>query len=206
MSPTYTGKGNRRYRYYICGKAQQHGWSECPSPSVPAGEIEQFVVDQIKGLGRDPAIIAETIRHVRSHTEGDIERLGHERQSLLQQLRGDNARLQAAAAMSDQRQQVSLLADLHDRVRLAERRLTEIDNELILLRGQLINETDIANALADFDKVWETLAPREQARVLELVVKQVEYDGQHGNVKLTFHPTGIQSLRDALANHQEDAA
>jgi site-specific DNA recombinase len=28
MSHTYTAKGNRRYRYYVCGTAQQRGWSE----------------------------------------------------------------------------------------------------------------------------------------------------------------------------------
>jgi site-specific DNA recombinase len=65
MSHTYTAKGNRRYRYYVCGTAQQRGWSECPAPSVPAGQIERFVVEQIQSIGRDPAVIAETTRQVR---------------------------------------------------------------------------------------------------------------------------------------------
>jgi site-specific DNA recombinase len=63
LSHTYTcKKGTRRYRYYLCGTAQQRGWDQCPSPSVPAGEIERFVVDQIQQLGTDPKLIAETIR------------------------------------------------------------------------------------------------------------------------------------------------
>ena len=48
--------------------------------------------------------------------------------------------------------------------------------------------------------------PREQARLLELLVERVEYDGEHGNVSLTFHPCGIKSLTEELAHQQEDAA
>lgn len=182
MSHTYTAKGNRRYRYYVCGTAQQRGWSECPSPSVPAGEIERFVVEQIKGIGRDPTVVAETVCQVRQQTEAGIERLQQERSALQRQLRDDNARLQAAAAMTDHVERVSRLANAQECVRAAERRLTEIDNELIALRGELVEEAEVKKALAEFDQLWETLAPREQARVLELLVERVEYDGQRGSV------------------------
>ena len=206
MSHTYTAKGNRRYRYYVCGTAQQRGWSECPSPSVPAGEIERFVVEQIKCLGRDANVVAETVRQVREQTEANIKQLDQERVGLQRQLRDDHARLQAAAALSDHLHRVTLLADSQERVRVAERRLTEIDNELVSLRGKLVDEAEVTRALADFDKLWETLAPREQSRVLELLVERVDYDGEHGRISLTFHPAGIKSLTHELASHQEDAA
>jgi site-specific DNA recombinase len=206
MSHTYTCKGNRRYRYYVCGTAQQRGWSQCPSPSVPAGEIERFVVEQIKGIGRDPAVIAETVRQVRQQTEAGIERLEQERSALRRQLRDDHTRLQAAAAMTDHVERVSRLADVQQCLRAAERRLTEIDNELISFRGELVDEVEVARALAEFDQLWETLAPREQARVLELLVERVEYDGQRGSVSLTFHHCGVKMLTQELANRKEDAA
>ena len=206
MSHTYTAKGNRRYRYYVCGTAQQRGWSECPSPSVPAGEIERFVVEQIKGIGRDPTILSKTLRQVRQQTEAGTEQLNHERTALQQQLRNDYARLQATAAMTNQCDRVSGLADLQDHIRTAERRLTEVDNELIALREQSIDESEVATTLAEFDQLWEALAPREQARVLELLVARVDYDGQRGKVSLTFQPTGIQSLTQELAHQQEHVA
>ncbi len=53
MSHSYTKKGNRLYRYYVCNNAQQNGRAACPAPSVPAGEIEAFVVEEIKAIGRD---------------------------------------------------------------------------------------------------------------------------------------------------------
>lgn len=206
MSHTYTSKGNRRYRYYVCGTAQQRGWSECPSPSVPAGEIERFVVDQIKSIGRDPAVISETVQQVRGQTEEGIERLNHERAALQRQLRDDNTELQSAAAVTKHVDRVSRLADLLDRIRAAERRLTEIDNELISLNAELLDDTEVTKALEDFDQLWDALAPREQAALLEVLIERVEYDGERGNVSLTFHPSGIKSLTQELANQQEDAA
>jgi site-specific DNA recombinase len=59
MPHTHTVKRNTRYRYYVCLHAQKQGWSACPSQSVPAAEIERFVIDQIRRYGRDTALPAE---------------------------------------------------------------------------------------------------------------------------------------------------
>ena len=56
---SHTGK---RYRYYVCLAAQKKGWDTCPSKSVPSGEIERFVVEQIKAVGRDPATMRLSAR------------------------------------------------------------------------------------------------------------------------------------------------
>jgi site-specific DNA recombinase len=53
MIHTYTSKGNRQYRYYVCVNAQKRGWDNCPTKSIPAHEIERFVVDQIRAVGKD---------------------------------------------------------------------------------------------------------------------------------------------------------
>jgi site-specific DNA recombinase len=47
MTPSHTRKGSRHYRYYVCCAAQKRGWQGCPSKAVPAGAIEQIVLEQI---------------------------------------------------------------------------------------------------------------------------------------------------------------
>jgi len=171
---------------------------------VPAGEIERFVVDQIKSVGRDPLIIKETLAQARSQAEDQTERLKAERSELRGRLRDDHAelgRLAAASRPGDPR-----LVDAHDRIRDAERRVTEIDDELATLDGELVDEAEVAAALADFDAVWDCLAPREQARAIELLVERVEYDGDGGSVSITFRPSGIKALAGELANRKEEAA
>jgi site-specific DNA recombinase len=48
MVVTYTAKGDRRYRYYVCRVARRQGWSACPTKSVPARTIEESVVTQLR--------------------------------------------------------------------------------------------------------------------------------------------------------------
>jgi site-specific DNA recombinase len=52
MTPSQTRKGTRQYRYYTCCAAQKRGWQGCPSKAVPAGEMEQLVLEQIHERGR----------------------------------------------------------------------------------------------------------------------------------------------------------
>ena len=60
MSHSYASRGTRRYRYYVCTAAQKQGWHTCPSPSVPAAELERFVVDELRTIARDPELRAAT--------------------------------------------------------------------------------------------------------------------------------------------------
>ncbi len=199
MSHTYTCKGTRRYRYYVCGTAQQRGWDQCPAPSVPAGEIERFVVDQIQQIGTDPQLITETIRQVRLQSEDGITRLSEERSSLQQQLRSNHADLQATASLPGTTKRISQLADLQDQLRTTERRLTEIDNDLASLRANQIDEAEVTHLLANFHQTWDSLAPRDQARVIELLIERIDYHGQQGQISLTFRPHGFQALTQETA-------
>jgi len=90
------------------------------------------------------------------------------------------------------------MADLQDRIRAAEQRATQVREELIALGRQLVDEKEVAKALTLFDPVWETLSPREQVRVVRLLVQRVEYDGEKSTVAVTFHPAGIKTLADEL--------
>jgi site-specific DNA recombinase len=91
------------------------------------------------------------------------------------------------------------VADLQDRIRVAEQRSTQVREELIALERDLVDENETARALAVFDPVWETLAPREQARVIRLLVQRVDYDGEKGTVSVSFHPAGIKILSREFA-------
>jgi len=42
--------------------------------------------------------------------------------------------------------------------------------------------------------VWGTLSPREQARIVQLLVERVDYDGREGTIAVTFRPNGIRTL------------
>lgn len=209
MTPTHaTRGGNKRYRYYVCTAAQKRGRQACPSPSIPAGEIERFVVEQIKCIGRDPELVAETVRQAHGQAEQRVEELAAEERRLERELVGHHRELRKIVAEpgvdADSGMTTTRLADVQERIASAERRLTEVRDEAERLRRDIIDAADVARALAEFDPVWEPLSPHEQARLLRLLIDRIDYDGREGMISITFHASGIKALADR--QFQGDAA
>jgi site-specific DNA recombinase len=69
MTPSHSAKGSRRYCYYTCTNAQKRGWGACPSKSVPAGEIDNLVVERIRAVGRDPDLCRQIHAQARGQEE-----------------------------------------------------------------------------------------------------------------------------------------
>src|SRR5262245_35989383 len=68
MSPTHCSRnGTRRYRYYFCRQRRP----ACPSRSVPALEIERFVIEQIHGMVMGIAADAAVVTEIAAD-EGDV--------------------------------------------------------------------------------------------------------------------------------------
>jgi len=81
MTPAHAGKGVRRYRYYVCTKAQKQGWHTCPSPSVPAAAIEGFVLGQLPECGPAQAALPPGTSHdeQRQLVNRVVERIQYDR-------------------------------------------------------------------------------------------------------------------------------
>ena len=140
---------------------------------------------------------------IRSYNFADIEQLQADGdwQRLTDLLASDAAMLEAAGA-DDDSPATRQLADLQERIQSGERRLTEIREEVLRLRRELVDEQDLANVLHQFDPLWKSLSTREQARVLQLLIERIDYDGKDGKVSVTFRPSGITEL----VTHEEEAA
>ena len=57
-----------------------------------------------------------------------------------------------------------------------------------------LSEDEVLAAMTDFDPLWEHMAPRERARLVELLVERVLVDSDVGTVAITFRPSGIRTL------------
>jgi hypothetical protein len=86
MSPTHTRKGNRLYRYYVSQDVLQRGSEACPVGRVPAGEIEAAVIDQLRGVFRQPEIVVGSWRAANSEQDDITEAEAREALSQLDPL------------------------------------------------------------------------------------------------------------------------
>lgn len=202
MAHSFTTRGTTRYRYYTCLAAQKRGWQACPTKSVPAGDLERFVVQEIKCIGRDPTVVASTFAAANAAVRGRLTEIDHERTILSRELRRHHAAVKRTGDAAH-------LGDLHQQIHAANRRVAALGDEEAALRETTVSEREVAAALAEFDTMWSVLSPREQARVLHLLVERVVVDRVENTCRITFNPTGIRALGggdDAIAIATADAA
>jgi DNA invertase Pin-like site-specific DNA recombinase len=60
LSPTFSTKKGRHYRYYVSQVLLQGGRNDAPYRRLPAGEIEALVMAQVRALLRQPEVVVGT--------------------------------------------------------------------------------------------------------------------------------------------------
>ncbi len=193
MTPTYSGKGRVKYRYYNCGHRHRDGAAACPSGKVGATKIEKWIVDRVRAIGKDPDILARTAEETRRQL---TERKGA--------LRSEIAALQKVldAAHATRRGQI-VAAGRKTRgagteapadIPATEQRLVALESELAGLNCLGLSPDGLRAAIQSFDPVWEELTQREQQRIVRLLIERIDYDGAAGKVAVTFSADGVRLL------------
>ena len=191
----FTGRNGKHYRYYTCTHAIKSGRKACPSGSLPAAEIERWVVDKVRSIARDKTLIAEVTRQAQVLAGADLASLETEASGLRRDLVRYHAELRKRTADGPVRGvKADRIADLHALIAQAESRLADVRSQLQQQENTRIEEHDVLAAFVDFDNVWNALSPREQADLLALLVKRVEFDGATSELAISFHSTAIKTL------------
>ncbi|MCS7466435.1 zinc ribbon domain-containing protein [Stieleria sp. ICT_E10.1] len=203
MIPSHSTKPNgKRYRYYVCAMAQKRGWANCPTKSVPAGEIERFVVDQIRCIGRDSDLARKVMEQAEVQSRTQIAALANEQHLLLKNLGLWQTQLgevlRKLPAMGEDSLMLGILADLQDRILEGEKRLTTIRIESDQLARSKVDPDSATETLAHFDDLWQSLVPREQTELIQMLIQTIEYDGEAGKISIAFHPSGIGVIEQRL--------
>ena len=193
MGHTYTKKCNKLYRYYLCTTRQKRGDQACNTARLPAQEIEDFVIEMIKGIGRDPVLMEKVFTETAYRKELDQSRLEQEQQQLLeiqQQAKAKIEQLVAAISGSDTslRTVREHLSKVEDVVNRTEQELAEIDEQLARLESETVDRERLFDALTRFGSLWEVLAQRERIKLMRQLIETVVFDPVTGNVSLAFKP------------------
>ena len=135
-------KRHQRYRYYTCVSAQKRGWNQCPSKSIPAGQIEQFVVEQIKCIGRDEALLHEVLSQAREQAEAPVwpnwRRNSGAWKRIFSAGMARSVNSPASCAGDDNSPVIARLADLQERIGLVEGRVQKVREQIRALPQQLL--------------------------------------------------------------------
>ncbi len=203
MSPTYSSKGSKRYRYYVCSQAQKRGWNHCPTQSIPAGQIERIVLAQISKVGQDSERLQKILteasqqRHVRlTALESDRRRLERELKILTESLSPTNA--------SDEGNQ-SGFETIQENIGHLQRRLAETQEQTLAFQRPALELEQVAQALMALEQRFDELPVIEQARLIRSMVERVDYDGAQGKLALTLDPAGLVAVLEEQNQRKENS-
>lgn len=91
------------------------------------------------------------------------------------------------------------LVELETQAAALATRLAESELERAAADQSTLDPNDLATALGLSDPIWDSLFQADQARIIELLIRRIEYNGKSDNPAISFHPTGIKALAEEIA-------
>ncbi|MFO8011907.1 MAG: recombinase family protein [Phycisphaerae bacterium] len=192
MGTTFTTRRGKRYRYYLCNRAEKHGRDTCPIKSVAASDVERAVVEQLRHVFRTPEMVARTFRAVQAKVDEDRDVDRRKRQNLetrAAELKRAIRRLASAEGGGFLAEQ---LETLNGELAAVEGQLRSADGAPGKPNSDLPTEQEVADALRHVDPLWDQLFPSEQERIVRLLVKEVVVNTEGLVVRLKTN--GLKSL------------
>lgn len=194
MISIYRTKDSRRYRHYVCAQAHQSTCVNRKTRSVSEAAVMAEVYRQIRGLGSDPRIAARAGANAEEQRRSRVADLDAEREATERVAANleAQARTLSPRGPCHGRMVTDGMTELQTRILQMERRLAEIQQELI--RSQSVDESDLCAVLAQFECVWESLNSREQARIIRILVERIVYNGKTNRVTVSFQSPAIREM------------
>ena len=206
-----TRKRGNEYRYYRCVTRVKAGADACEAQPLPANAIESYVVDRLRAVVSDPALVADIERRLQVRLVARRATLEAERKALpatIANLSAEGGRLVASMAtmsgparrlLDDRVQQVG------DELARREEKLREVEQQLAALAEARVDVDWVAEALRDFDPVWEALTPDNRGRLLAALICRIDVDEPAGRVEIHLADvSGVAASTDDMEDGEED--
>jgi site-specific DNA recombinase len=161
---TVTRKGKKSsstHRYYVCSNASKRGRAACPCPSLPAKDLEDFVLAQLKPLLTEDPTLGVVVEEARQQLADAAQRRVDELAGLREQVASTAGAVGKDAAK--------------DRERL-KRQITALEARIEADEAQRVDADEIVGAVESFDVLWAAMLPGEREQLMKAMVQSVEYD------------------------------
>ncbi|MFY7896340.1 MAG: recombinase zinc beta ribbon domain-containing protein, partial [Phycisphaerales bacterium] len=154
-------KSSKTHKYYVCANAAKRGRAACPCPSLPAKDLEEFVLSQLKPLLTEDGTLAAVVEEARHQLADAAQRRVEELAALREQLAS-----QAGCVGKD-------VAKQRERLK---RQVKALEASIAADEARHVDEDEIVGAVESFDSLWAAMLPGEREQLMKALVERVEYD------------------------------
>lgn len=184
---TGSKKKTKYYRYYTCANKRLNGAHACPSTSIPAGDIENLVIEQLMAIGSNPELqdkVYEQLSKSHSARAKETQTVHRTAKRQLEQI----TRELTASREFDAPQ--SLLTHLEQKQQEAENVLQTAEN---FEQFALPSKDEVIAVVRDMQALWPSFTAAEKCAFVKILVREVEYDAEDGSLTVHFNEDGIIS-------------
>ena len=189
MYQTYASSKERRYRYYVCSRAQQKSDDQCTTRSVSAPAVEDAVVESFRRVGVHPRVLEKTERVIRQRLAEETAKLRDELSGV--QARVKNLKSQCARLRGSDPQRES---ELKDQITAGEVRTASLKQEIQARERARLDEPELRKTMGSLDVLWKAMNIQQQSHLLRQLIEKVGYDGRSGKVTVSFKSASIKEL------------
>jgi len=175
MVHSFTTKGSVTHRYYLCHSRIGAQAKKCKGGSLPAGQVEDFVLDKVRHRFSEPEIVTRVLDLVREQSNERRRDLEAQRTLVVDEIVSAQAILNLGPN-----------ADAADRHEQATRTLADVDRQLADIDATLVDRATVVQGLTEFTPVWVSLSPTERASLLATVVGEVRWNAVDSEIAITM--------------------
>jgi site-specific DNA recombinase len=195
MYPTYSSSGERRYRYYVCLRAQQRNETHCLTRAVSAPAIEGAVLETVRSIGVHPRVLEGTIRAARREVAQQIGLLEDELRAVQVRVKNFKSQLARMRQLDPARQ-----ASLSEQIAAGQAHATDLKQQIQRRELRSLGENELRQVMKSFDVLWKTMNIEEQCLLLRQVLEKVGYDSRSGKVIVSFRSASARELCQDTTN------
>jgi len=196
MAYCWTRRQDRVYSYLRCSTEQKQGREACPTPTLSAPEVEAAIINEIKRMAQDPALVDQVFPEALEQTRQGREFLETERTRLLhQRQQGEEAIKRLVTTLESPTGELpevvgERIKDRQAEVQRLNARLQTAEQELAALDAQTINREHLTQTLAQFTDLWDALYPQERVKLVHSLIESVIYHDETDHLEFHFKTSG----------------
>jgi len=174
------GKG-QIYAYYQCTRNSRFGEGECNARYVPAGAIEDLIVDRLRQISVDDAIIEEIILRANGKLLQELEKFEEEEKEVQRRVLDIQRKIDGIVNAIESGGAKTLhslsqrLQKLEDEQKLVEEQCVIIGFKRGEAEAQTLSGEVMARAFRSLADILKTASPAELAEILPLMVDGIEW-------------------------------